>query len=142
MRRLHRPLLLARAVVGCAMLLCAPMAAPRAQGADQTGVSEAHVPGGLRGDLAPLKAILDYLNDNRIGVVLHRAEKSPRTGYGLEFASTDLYREHAEVYYPEGSEAHQVYHELLHIKRSYALKVPALEPTMTPNGTWRNSTTT
>ena len=124
MRRSHRRLLLA--VAGCATLLCAPMAAPRAQVATLTGASEAHVPDGLHGDLAPMQAVLDYLHDNRIGIVFHRAEKSPRTGFGLEFASTDLYREHAEVYYPEGSEAHQIYHELLHIKRNYALGVQAL----------------
>ncbi|WP_376967580.1 hypothetical protein ABNQ39_35965 (plasmid) [Azospirillum sp. A26] len=80
------------------------------------------------GVLDPIRAVHEQITRHGIPVTFHPGFISPLSGYGADFASADLYHGHAQIFLPAGKiRAHQVFHELVHLERSYVLAVPFIK---------------
>lgn len=73
----------------------------------------------LNGDIRPLEALMKRLSEAGVSVFVHPGSASPHSGNGLEVAAADIFHGRADVYHPLVCEAHQVYHELLHLELTY-----------------------
>ncbi|MFJ3046956.1 hypothetical protein ACIPEN_14085 [Herbaspirillum chlorophenolicum] len=73
---------------------------------------------GLIGNISPVVALYKDIVGSGVRVECFPGGRSPYTGNGGTFATADWHSNEGvwKIYFPAGAHAHQVYHELLHIR--------------------------
>jgi len=72
----------------------------------------------LKGDIKPIVELLKKLEAQKLHVELMPDQLSGITGDGAQSAAADLIGDVFCIYFPSGSRAHAIFHELLHAKLS------------------------
>lgn len=83
---------------------------------------------GLSGSPAPVLDLYKELLDIGVRLELFPGGVSPHTGNGREFATADWHHDEGtwRIYFPVSAHAHQVYHELLHVRLKNVEGVPIM----------------